>query len=77
MAARVKARGNFTDDMKWRDAALADAAITSNAGKECRLRAPNSVKVACDGKVVAVRTFEDGSLSFPTQVGQSYIVTLR
>ena len=38
---------------------------------------PNSVKVACDGKVVAVRTFEDGSLSFPTQVGQSYIVTLR
>jgi hypothetical protein len=58
-----------------------------SSGPEVRFATPGSfvataapriqVKVACNGKAVAVRTLDDGSLSFPTQVGSTFMVAPR
>ena len=41
----IKARGNFTADIEWKNGRLAKAVLVSNSGGLCRLRIPVPVKV--------------------------------
>ena len=68
----MKARGGFTVDMEWIDSTLAKATITSNAGRPCRLRTANPVRVVADGEAIAVEKLKDGAFRFPTQAGMTY-----
>ena len=51
----MKARGNFTVDMQWKDSRLTRVHITSNAGEPCRLRTARHVKVISKGEPVSVK----------------------
>lgn len=41
----IKARGNFTVNMQWKEGKLSKATIVSNLGGPCRISAPHPVKV--------------------------------
>jgi alpha-L-fucosidase 2 len=41
----IKARGNFTVAINWKEGKLSKATITSNAGGVCRVSAPHPIKV--------------------------------
>jgi len=71
----MQARGGFSVDMQWKQSKLAKAVITSYHGNVCKLRIGIPVNVVCDSHAVPVTASEDGSLSFPTQPGKSFIVT--
>lgn len=70
----MQERGGFSIDMQWKKPKLARAVITSHQGNVCRLRIGIPVNVVRDIRVVPVTASEDGSLSFPTQAGKTYVV---
>ena len=71
----MRARGQFLIDMEWKQSKLTKAVITSKHGKVCKLRTATQVDVVSNGKKMVVTTAEDGAISFPTQPGESYVVT--
>jgi alpha-L-fucosidase 2 len=73
----MKARGNFTVDMKWRQSRLVQAVIRSDAGTPCKLRTATPVQVTHNGRTITLDTQNDGSVTFPTEVGESYLITPR
>ncbi|MEN8117716.1 MAG: glycoside hydrolase family 95 protein [Bacteroidota bacterium] len=70
----VVTRGNFTIDMEWEQSKLTRAVIRSGKGTRCKLRTVTPVSVSHNGKVIEPIKEKDGSLSFPTKAGESYIV---
>jgi len=70
----IRARGAFAVDMKWKEGRLVEAAIRSDKGSDCTLRAPMPVIVKQDGKQVKVKDIEKGVVSFPTEAGKQYQV---
>jgi alpha-L-fucosidase 2 len=73
----MKARGNFTVDMEWKQSRLMQAVIRSDAGTPCRLRTAIPVHVTHNGHPVTLETQNDGSVTFPTENGKSYLITPR
>lgn len=71
----MQTRGRFSIDMEWQRSKLAKAVITSCKGNTCKLRTGIPVSVVRNGQILEVITSEDGSMSFPTQPGESYVVT--
>ncbi len=66
----VVARGNFTVGIEWESGKLKTATITSNMGGECPLYYAKSEFKVNDVKSVG------GKLTFPTEKGKTYTVTL-
>jgi alpha-L-fucosidase 2 len=73
----VCARGGFELDMKWKNRTITEAEILSKAGHSCRIDAKGKLRVQMDGKSVATKTNDDGSLEFKTLKGKTYKLTQR
>ena len=75
----LKARGNFTVDMTWAAQQLNGATITSNAGVDCTLNyhslARATVTRQSDGSKVDYTVVDKDTISFPTEKGETYVVT--
>ncbi len=75
----LRARGNFTVDMSWADKALTAAAITSGSGAACTVAFDGAAKATVterDGdKVITPTVNKNGSITFPTEAGKTYIIT--
>lgn len=70
----VCARGGFELSFQWDNYKLTHATILSKAGEICKLNLSSNVKVTSNGKEVKIQVQSDGSISFPTQKGESYEV---
>jgi len=68
----VCARGGFELDMKWQNQSITEVEILSTAGKSCRIDAGGKFKVAKDGKRIASKSNQDGSIEFKTMKGGLY-----
>lgn len=71
----VCTRGGFELDMKWKDKTITEVEIVSKAGEICRIDDGADFKVTKDGKKVAVKTNNDGSVEFQTTAGGLYRLT--
>ncbi len=73
----LRARGGFTVDMAWEQGAVSFAAITSHAGRPCRVAwAGPRPSVHCDAQPIAIST-ADGVVSFPTKAGKRYLLQVN
>ena len=71
----VRVRGGFELNMAWKDKKITSVEIISKAGKPCRIDAGDGYKVSRDGKKIAVKTHEDGSIEFDTVKGGMYLLS--
>jgi len=71
----VRVRGGFELDMVWKDKKIARVEILSTAGKPCRIVAGYGYKVTRNGKEIAIKTNEDGSIEFDTIKGGKYLLS--
>ena len=74
----LRAQGDFTVDMDWKDGQLIEASVLSGSGQPCRLYisgTPKNLKIAdSEGRPVKM-TAENGITSFITQKGLRYTIT--
>jgi alpha-L-fucosidase 2 len=70
----LRARGGFEVDIAWHDGKLTEAAIRSNKGATCVLRAGMPVTITVDAMNPESTQVEDGVISFPTESGKVYRV---
>jgi alpha-L-fucosidase 2 len=71
----VRVRGGFELNMIWKDKKITTVEITSRAGKPCRINAGDGYKVTQDGKEIASKTNDDGSIEFDTIEGSTYLLS--
>lgn len=71
----ICARGAFELSFSWANSKLTQLTVQSKAGAVCNIQLPASVKISCNGKPVAFKTATDGSISFATEKGNSYVVS--
>jgi alpha-L-fucosidase 2 len=71
----VRVRGGFELNMVWKDKKITSVEILSIAGKPCRINAGNGYKVTQDGREIATKTNEDGSIEFDTIKGGKYLLS--
>ena len=67
----LKARGNFTVSINWKNQRLTSAVITSNSGGVCKVRTSNAVVV----KELGIKSKKEGDgwvLSFNSTKGRRY-----
>lgn len=70
------ARGGFEVDMKWDSGKLNTARVHSLLGGMCTVRIANNVSVTCDGDAVEITANGNGTLSFCTDPGKAYQITV-
>lgn len=68
----VCARGGFELDMKWKNNSITEVEILSTAGKNCRIDAGGNFMLTKDGKRIASKSYQDGSIEFKTIKGELY-----
>jgi len=68
----VCVRGGFELDLKWQDHSVQEVEIISKAGKICRINAGANARLTENGKKVAVKKMDDGSIEFNTVRGGIY-----
>jgi alpha-L-fucosidase 2 len=66
----LRARGGFTVDVAWKDGLLTSAAILSNSGNTCRVRAGSPIDLHADG----VTHIAPNVIEFPTTAGSIYTI---
>ena len=72
----VCVRGGFELQMEWEDQEITRVEILSKFGHLCRINAGGKVRVEKNGKVIRVRSHEDGSISFNTAKGGVYTLQM-
>ena len=72
----VRVRGGFELNMAWENKKITSVEIESKAGKPCRIDAGSSYKVTQDGKEIAIKTHEDGSIEFDTVKEGMYLLSI-
>lgn len=70
----LRARGGFTVDMEWAASRMLRAAITSLAGKNCRLRLPEGLQVYDSRDRVMAGESSSEWVEFPTRKGETYTI---
>ena len=71
----LRARGGFDVSLRWRDGRLSYAEIRSTHGQRCSLRGEVTVSDEMGGEIAV--EVDDGAISFPTDVGATYVVRPR
>ncbi len=74
----LKARGNFTVGVSWKDNKYDTLTITSNQGEHCRIKLPNTQDVSVldsRGKKIKTQIARNNIVGFNTRKGDSYIVS--
>lgn len=66
----LKARGNFTVDIRWENGMLKEAMITSGLGNICRLKTNGAA-------IVNGETYSGNVIEFPTEKGKKYKIVLK
>lgn len=70
----VCARGGFELSFSWHDSKVQQIEILSKAGMPCRILIDNNLTVYHGGKKVKIKKQDDGSIVFPTQSGERYLI---
>ncbi|MHC4250043.1 MAG: glycosyl hydrolase family 95 catalytic domain-containing protein, partial [Planctomycetota bacterium] len=70
----LRARGGFEVDISWSEEELLRSSIRSLSGNSCRLLTNLPVTVSCHGTPVEGALRDDGTIEFPTVVGNVYTV---
>jgi len=70
----VCARGGFELNFVWNDSKVQQVEILSKAGRPCRIMADASQTVYHNGGKIDVNKQDDGSIVFPTQAGERYMI---
>ena len=70
----LRARGAYTVDLTWREAALTQAQLVPDQEGICRIRTAVPLSVMCDGVCIACTRQED-ILEFPVCGGNRYVLT--
>lgn len=73
----VRARGDFTVDLAWRDGRLATATLQAKYARPCRLRLPPGAEVRTNGRPVTTREVAPGVVEFATVAGGMYEIAPR
>ncbi|NUU59417.1 glycoside hydrolase family 95 protein [Paenibacillus agri] len=73
----LRARGGFEVDIQWENGQLAEATIVSLLGTDCVIRSAASLVVTEAGNTVEVEHSAAGTVSFATEAGKTYKLTLR
>lgn len=72
----VCARGAFELDMQWKEGKITQVEVLSKKGQPCRINPGGKVKVTSNGKRVKTKIRDDGSVSFDTKPGTSYLIVM-
>ena len=72
----VRVRGGFEAFTFIITLGMLTVEIISRAGKLCRINAGNGYKVTLDGREIAIKTNEDGSIEFDTIEGGKYLLSV-
>jgi alpha-L-fucosidase 2 len=73
------ARGNFEISLVWNDGKASSIKVLSRSGGECRLKYPgieNATLSDKSGETIEYESGDSDSLSFGTEKGQNYIISL-
>jgi alpha-L-fucosidase 2 len=70
----LRARGNFTVDLAWKDGAVQRVEILSGSGSACRVRAATPLQVTTNGRRVATTGSLPGVIEFATAAGERYVL---
>ncbi|MFC3748241.1 glycoside hydrolase N-terminal domain-containing protein [Paenibacillus sp. GCM10012306] len=72
----LRARGGFEVDIHWDNGQLTEATIVSQLGTDCVIRSAASLVVTEGDNTVKVEHSTAGTLSFATEAGKTYKLTL-
>lgn len=70
----IRARSAFELQFKWQAGKVTRVEIISGQGKPCSIKAGAALQVTANGRKVKVQKAKDGTLTFPTVKGQTYIL---
>jgi len=70
----LRARGGFEVDIAWSDGNLTSAAVRSDLGLPCRIRAATALAVTCGGQAVPADRPDAERLAFATEPGRQYVL---
>ena len=73
----VCARGAFELNFQWKNHTLTHASILSKAGETCKINLPAPAKVRCNNLQVKTKNESEGILSFQTEKGKRYEISIQ
>lgn len=72
------AKGGFEVDIKWENNRLAEAIITSNAGKNCKVFSKDKLEIFRENKLVMLEYCEDKLIyEFKTKIGDKFKIIMK
>lgn len=70
----LRARGDFTVDIEWREGSLNNAVVKSNSGRDCIILSKEKIKITCNNELYNVIEM-NGEYHFKTDIGSEYIIS--
>lgn len=70
----IRARGAFELQFSWQTGKVNRVEVMSGQGSLCRIKPGAALQVTANGRKVKVQKAKDGTLTFPTVKGQTYIL---
>ncbi len=72
----LRARGAFELDIHWQKKKVKNVTITSIKGEPCNIRLGIKCEIRnSSGKKLKIKIQKDGTISFPTAAGETYLLT--
>lgn len=72
----LRAKGNFTIDIEWKEGSLTNAIIKSNSGRDCIIFSKQKISISSNG--LPVHIVQSGNeFLFKTEIGREYILAAQ